>query len=354
MEEEQQQCTSDAESEVRERGERMEERAVSDEDDPQEGTSSTASGQSTIYETAVSENHCRGCEFEGKSLRGHLKRTKKHCLKLYTEEEINWLEKHAKCIKKEYDTKWKRENKDKANEHEKRRYHKTTEKEKEENICNICDKTLSSKSNLERHVMQTHNKLPDEPLSSDEELLREKNEVDNTKCSICEENFADKFKRDRHIREVHSSLGRIKCTDCNLTFQRWESMSKHRVKVHPGSNARDSILDRDESKKCGICEKVYFDISTLNRHMKDIHGGVKIHGCEECSAHYSRKEDLENHVKKGKHYQDGICAHCEERIVIKSETAWREHFTKEPRTSSGTTPSRSGKETCVNKLKKQR
>lgn len=120
MEEEQQQCTSDAQSEVRERGERVEQREVSDEDNPQEGTSSTVSGQSTNYETVISENYCRGCEFEGKSLRGHLKRTKKHCLDLYTEEEINWLEKHAKCIKKEYDAKWKRENKDKANEHEKR------------------------------------------------------------------------------------------------------------------------------------------------------------------------------------------------------------------------------------------
>ena len=106
--------------------------------------------------------------------------------------------------------------------------------------------------------------------------------------------------------------------------------------------------------KCGICEKIFFHSGTLNRHIKHVHGGEKIHSCDKCSAHYCRKEDLENHLRKGKHYRDGICPYCEESIVFKSETAWREHFAKEPRWSGATTSYRSGKETCVNKLKKQR
>ena len=173
--------------------------------------------------------------------------------------------------------------------------------------------------------MQIHDPLPDEPLSSDQQL-REEDEVDNTKCSICEANFADKFTRDRHIHEVHFSLGRIKCTNCDLTFQRREFMSKHRVKVHPASNAPDSICDRDKSKRCGICEKIYFDISSLNRHIRDIHGGDKIHGCEECSAHYFRREDLENHVKKGKHWITLGCRYCHQDIVFKSYSAFRDHY----------------------------
>ena len=106
--------------------------------------------------------------------------------------------------------------------------------------------------------------------------------------------------------------------------------------------------------KCGICEKIFFHSGTLNRHIKHVHGGEKTHSCDKCSAHYCRKEDLENHLKKGKHYRDGICPYCEESIVFKSETAWRKHFTKEPSYIGATFPSRSGKETCVNRLKKQR
>ena len=106
--------------------------------------------------------------------------------------------------------------------------------------------------------------------------------------------------------------------------------------------------------KCGICEKIFSHSGTLNRHIKHVHGGEKIHSCDKCSAHYCRKEDLENHLRKGKHYRGGICNYCEESVVFKSETAESEHFTKEPLWSGGTTASSVGKQTCVNKLKKQR
>ena len=50
--------------------------------------------------------------------------------------------------------------------------------------------------------------------------------------------------------------------------------------------------------KCGICEKIFFHSGTLNRHIKHVHGGEKTHSCDKCSAHYCRKEDLENHLRK--------------------------------------------------------
>ena len=65
---------------------------------------------------------------------GHLKRTKKHCLQLYAEDEIAWLEKKAKSTQREQTAKWKKENKEQANEHERKRYHRSLEKEKGEKI----------------------------------------------------------------------------------------------------------------------------------------------------------------------------------------------------------------------------
>ena len=119
------------------------------------------------------------------------------------------------------------------------------------------------------------------------------------------------------------------------------------------SKSEDTILDKEKSKKCGVCEKIYCNVGTLNRHMKSVHGGEKTHICDECPARYSRREDLDNHLKKGKHYEDGTCHYCKEFIVFKSEAGWGKHFRREPKDFEYPSPSRTGNKTCVNKLKKQ-
>ena len=64
-------------------------------------------------------------------MRGHLAKTTKGCSSFYSEEELILLDKHAKSVHKENTAKWKKDNREAANEHEKWRYHKTPEKEKE-------------------------------------------------------------------------------------------------------------------------------------------------------------------------------------------------------------------------------
>ena len=319
-------------------------------------TEATASASSTHVQSqpseppVVNETTCRNCGFSKKSLRGHLARTTKGCSSWYTEEELLYLKNHADFC-----------HRDKTNQILK------LKRETSHVVCNICGKPYADKYVLDQHVAQIHNhetlKCPQCPKSfqrqsnlrdhlytihgDDEDILSKL-----TICKHCKKEFTFSQNLERHIVEQHlfnfQEFPRIKCTECEDMFTRMENMTSHREKAHDATSG---------FHKCGICEMIFSNTGNVNRHIKIVHGGEKIHACQQCSAHYSRKEHLENHIKKGKHYLEGICPHCEEWIVIKSESSWRDHFTKEPewrKFETGWKEVASGKETCVNKLKKQR
>ena len=143
------------------------------------------------------------------------------------------------------------------------------------------------------------------------------------------------------MEEVHSpDEGRIKCTECDKTFMRKEFMVMHRSTFH----------DRIPSPhQCEICKKIFSQPGTLNRHKRNVHSGEKKHECEECVAKFARKEDLKKHIQMGKHYftkeANLLCPYCEGEIVFKSWKTWQKHYVKHPK---------SGKETCVNVLKREK
>ena len=88
-------------SELSQRDTKMDDTKATAEDKPKDGASSSASGQHLSPVQVISNSPCKGCSFEGKSLRGHLKRTSKDCLSLYSAQELHALEIHAKSIQKE-------------------------------------------------------------------------------------------------------------------------------------------------------------------------------------------------------------------------------------------------------------
>jgi len=53
-----------------------------------------------------------------------------------------------------------------------------------------------------------------------------------------------------------------------------------------------------EKTACQICEKTFFDASTLLRHKKAIHGGGVRYQCPLCIKRLTRKEHLRAHIKR--------------------------------------------------------
>lgn len=85
---------------------------------------------------------------------------------------------------------------------------------------------------------------------------------------------------------------------------------------------------RDEHENtytCQICDKIFQNKANLERHMKEIHGGQK-HGCKKCPATYTRKEDLKKHIDNCWHFFEYHCDLCEETLVFKSLRSLIEHI----------------------------
>ena len=207
--------------------------------------------------TVVSETRCRGCAYEGKSLRGHISKTTKGCIELYTAKELKWLEKQAKLKQKKQTAQWKKDNKEVANEHEQRRYQKTVAAKKRESSENT-----------------NANKLP-------------KSEME-FKCNICEKNFITQYTLYRHVDEVHGDKA-LPCPQCPKVFKRNDNLRDHLHSLH-GTFQEFAITE------CSQCEKKFTLKSNLDRHISEVHKNIETFSCSKCSSSFSRKENLDRHI----------------------------------------------------------
>ena len=254
----------------------MDDMDVSDEDNPQPGTSSSPGGQSTNSETVISETECRGCDFQSKiSIRGHLAKTPKGCIKLYSAKELKWLEEQAKSKQKKQTAQWKKQNKEAANEHEKKRYHKNANKLPERKVefkCNICEKNFMTQYVLYRHLGEVHD-------SRDIQRWL-------TTCPQCPQSFSRKEILERHVSEVHESTASWKCDKCSLNFSRKENLDRHVSDVH----------ENVESWKCDVCTQSFSRKESLLRHKSDVHENIVTSKCDQCSLSFSQKDNLVRHI----------------------------------------------------------
>ena len=112
------------------------------------------------------------------------------------------------------------------------------------------------------------------------------------KCHICEKTFNHKGTFDRHIKTVHLEEKNYKCEECDKHFSsNW----------------------------------------LLKRHKNDVHKRLKKYGCPECPENYAQVDNLERHIKRGKHTFEYTCDHCDETFKFTSEKGlqrffWDEHL----------------------------
>ena len=151
---------------------------------------------------------CKGCKWQGKSLRGHLRRAESHCEAFY---DMKVLEGEAKEVQRQKRVEWKMKNKEKIAE----RKAKLRESTKGKKII----KRISSSATLN---------LKEEDLPQDPLTFVDRKEGWRVECAECGKSYSSQFSLNRHMAADHLGL-RYECEECPVTFPRDGALEYHNI-----------------------------------------------------------------------------------------------------------------------------
>jgi len=132
--------------------------------------------------------------------------------------------------------------------------------------CDQCNRVLSSRSNLKKHLI-THG--VDKPFA----------------CDRCDSKFNQNRDLKTHIMQKHSLVRPHTCKICGKGFVHKSYLEEH-ITYHTG----------EKNYQCFKCGKRFPAQSGLNKHMKR-HTLVKQYKCDICVKMFAVKTDLKAHLK---------------------------------------------------------
>ena len=94
-------------------------------------------------------------------------------------------------------------------------------------------------------------------------------------------------------------------------------MNHHNLKVHSS--------EEDIRVACDECEKSYSTREGLKRHKSSEHLGLREYLCKDCPAQFARKDNLDRHMMRGKHYFMYFCEQCKLTMLLRSRVARDKH-----------------------------
>ena len=112
------------------------------------------------------------------------------------------------------------------------------------------------------------------------------------------------------------------CQICGLEFENKAALKIHNSSVHQEGNKDDTNKDcgRKDEFKCNICEYKSGRKSTLKRHIKTVHEGIKDFKCSICEYKTGIKTDLKKHIESvHERIKPFQCSTCDYKTGIKKD-----------------------------------
>ena len=140
--------------------------------------------------------------------------------------------------------------------------------------CQACGHSVSHRKDLELHIKRQHEGIETEKIN----------------CEICGKTLT-KSSIKSHLARVHGEGGqkcKCKVENCGKEFNHPQQLREHMAKVH--SNGKNIV-------QCKICGKLLSHATSLKKHIKIVHEGIKDYKCEVCGKASSLLCNLKTHIK---------------------------------------------------------
>ena len=149
-------------------------------------------------------------------------------------------------------------------------------------------------------IVENDNELKfDDTTDIDTTVHKGKNKFN---CDLCEKFYTSTSALKYHIEVFHGRLEKFNCGQCKKSFVTPEILAIH--------EAYHNSTQKSKGYKCDICEKIYYQSSTLKTHFDSVHGGLKVYQCNSCEKSYSRSGELKKHFNSVHEGCTYICNFC--------------------------------------------
>lgn len=132
----------------------------------------------------------------------------------------------------------------------------------------------------EEKNQRSKEKLKPKTKNDDESL-----DLVSLKCLLCGKSFAKKITLKMHMN-IHR--GTYTCKICGKCFATNNSLKAH-VDNHEGRKVKTAV--------CNVCDKVFYDASSVNKHVKTVHMDYRPYSCTECDQRFSETKTLNEHMR---------------------------------------------------------